>query len=215
MLKPSTSWRVEAGLTPYAEAVAEMEVRVKAIREGREGEAVWLVEHPPVYTAGTSATADELTDARRFPVFSAGRGGHWTYHGPGQRVGYVMLDLTGPHGVVPARDVRAFVHGLEAWVIKTLAEFGVKGEVREGRVGIWVVNGGAEQKIGAIGVRVSRWVSWHGVALNVNPDLEHFSGIIPCGIREHGVTSLAALGIAAGMDEVDAALQRNFGAVFG
>jgi lipoyl(octanoyl) transferase len=215
MLKPSTSWRVEPGLTGYAAAVAAMEARVKAIREGREGETVWLVEHPPVYTAGTSATADELTDARRFPTFAAGRGGHWTYHGPGQRVAYVMLDLTRPHGQVPARDVRAFVHGLEAWVIATLAGFGVKGVVREGGVGIWVVNGGAEQKIGAIGVRVSRWVSWHGVALNVNPELEHFSGIIPCGIREHGVTSLAALGIAAGMDEVDAALQRNFGAVFG
>ena len=156
-----------------------------------------------------------MQEAGRFPTYAAGRGGQWTYHGPGQRVVYCMLDLSRPHGSVPAQDVRAFVHGLEAWMIAALADFGVKGEAREGRVGIWVVNGNAEAKIGAIGVRVSRGVSWHGMALNVRPDLSHFSGIVPCGIREHGVTSLQALGIAAGMAEVDAALARSYGRVFG
>jgi lipoyl(octanoyl) transferase len=219
MLKPPTTatpeWRVEPGLTDYDTAIAAMQARIAGIKAGSAGELIWLVEHPPLYTAGTSAKPDDLQEAGRFPTYAAGRGGQWTYHGPGQRVVYCMLDLSRPHGSVPAQDVRAFVHGLEAWMIAALAEFGVKGEAREGRVGIWVVNGNAEAKIGAIGVRVSRGVSWHGMALNVRPDLSHFSGIVPCGIREHGVTSLQALGIEAGMAEVDAALARSYGRVFG
>jgi lipoyl(octanoyl) transferase len=174
------------------------------------------VEHPPSYTAGTSARPQDLRDAR-FPVFEAGRGGQWTYHGPGQRTGYVMLDLQHPHGAIPPRDIRAFVAGLEEWLILTLAHFGVQGERREGRVGIWVEDKatGQEAKIGAIGVRVTRWVSWHGVALNVAPDLGHFGGIVPCGIAEHGVTSLHALGIPASMADVDQALRHAWGQVFG
>jgi lipoyl(octanoyl) transferase len=213
MLKPPTTWRVEPGLTGYEDAVTVMQARVAAIRAGEATEMVWLVEHPPLYTAGTSAKPEDLREAR-LPTFAAGRGGQWTYHGPGQRVAYVLLDLTEPHGRVPARDVRAYVAGLEAWLIAALAEFGVKGEIRDGRVGIWVVNGDEEQKIGAIGVRVTRWVSWHGVALNVHPDLSHFSGIVPCGIAEHGVTSLAALGVKASMAAVDAALERHWREIF-
>jgi lipoyl(octanoyl) transferase len=209
-------WQVAEGLTPYPEAVAAMRARVAAIRAGTAGELVWLVEHPPLYTAGTSARPEDLTDPGRFPTFAAGRGGQWTYHGPGQRTGYVMLDLSRRHGEVAARDVRAFVGGLEAWLIRTLARFDVVGERREGRVGIWVVMpDGGEAKIGAIGVRVTRWVSWHGVALNVAPDLSHFGGIVPCGIADHGVTSLAALGRRASMAEVDAALRRSWREVFG
>jgi len=215
MLKLATTWVTAPGLTPYEDAVAAMKARVEAIRAGTATEQVWLVEHPPLYTAGTSAKPEDLKDAGRFPTFSAGRGGQWTYHGPGQRVAYVMLDLAEPHGRVPARDVRAYVAGLEAWMIATLAVFGVKGEIRPGRVGIWVVNGDEEEKIGAIGVRVSRWVSWHGVALNVAPDLSHFNGIVPCGIAAHGVTSLRALGVKATMAEVDAALAQKFGGIFG
>jgi lipoyl(octanoyl) transferase len=215
MLKPETTWRVEPGLTGYEDAVAAMQARISAIRAGDVGELVWLVEHPPLYTAGTSARQEDLKDAGQFPTFAAGRGGQWTYHGPGQRVGYVMLDLTEPHGQVPARDVRGFVAGLEAWLIATLKDFGVTGELRAGRVGIWVVTPAGEAKIGAIGVRITRWVSWHGFALNVAPDLTHFSGIIPCGIAEHGVTSLAALGVAASMRDIDAALQRNYRIFFG
>jgi lipoyl(octanoyl) transferase len=210
-------WRVAQGLTPYPDALAAMQARVAAIRARAARELVWLVEHPPLYTAGTSARADELTDPGRFPAFTAGRGGQWTYHGPGQRVAYVMLDLIRPHGQVPARDVRGFVHGLEAWLIRALDRFNVCGERREGRVGIWVADRGTgrEAKIAAIGVRVSRWVSWHGVALNVEPELEHFAGIVPCGIREHGVTSLAALGRTVTMAEADAALRAAWGEVFG
>jgi lipoyl(octanoyl) transferase len=215
MVEAAATWCVQAGLLDYEAAVAAMQARIAGIRAGTAAELVWLVEHPPLYTAGTSAKPEDLQGAGMFPTYQAGRGGQWTYHGPGQRVAYVMLDLQQAHGRVPARDVRAYVAGLEAWMIGTLAEFGVRGEVREGRVGIWVVNKGAEDKIGAIGVRVSRWVSWHGLALNVAPDLSHFGGIIPCGIREHGVTSLAALGVQVGMAEVDAALQRNFVKVFG
>lgn len=213
----AVDWQVSNGLTAYPDAVAAMQARVAAIQAGTAPELVWLVEHPPLYTAGTSARADELTDPTRFPTFSAGRGGQWTYHGPGQRVGYVMLDLSRPHGGVPARDVRCFVHGLEEWLIRTLARFDVRGERREGRVGIWVADAatGQESKIGAIGVRVSRWVSWHGVALNVAPDLSHFGGIVPCGIREHGVTSLAALGRNVRMAEVDLALRAVWSEVFG
>jgi lipoyl(octanoyl) transferase len=176
---------------------------------------VWLVEHPPLYTAGTSAKPEELTDPSRFPTFAAGRGGQWTYHGPGQRTAYVMLDLTRTHGTVPARDVRRYVNGLEEWLIRALARFGVTGERRDGRIGIWVTDrAGAEAKIGAIGVRVTRWVSWHGMALNVAPDLSHFGGIVPCGVRQHGVTSLQALGIRASLADADAALRAAWQEVF-
>ncbi len=211
-------WRTADGLTPYPEALRTMQARVAAIRAGTAPEMIWLVEHPPLYTAGTSAERADLRAPDRFPTYDAGRGGQWTYHGPGQRTAYVMLDLARPHGSrLPARDVRAYVAALEAWLIGTLARFGVRGERREGRVGIWVADRarGAEAKIGAIGVRVTRWVSWHGVALNVAPNLEHFSGIVPCGIREHGVTSLAALGVPAGMGAVDMALRATWDEVFG
>jgi lipoyl(octanoyl) transferase len=213
---PSVSWIAAPGLTPYKDAEAAMEARVAAIRAGAAEELVWLVEHPPTYTAGTSARPEDLLD-RRFPAVAAGRGGQWTYHGPGQRTAYVMLDLTRPHGTVRARDVREFVHGLEEWLIRALDRFNVKGERREGRVGIWVADRarGTEDKIGAIGVRVTRWVSWHGVALNVDPDLSHFGGIVPCGVAEHGVTSLHRLGILATMEEADAALMSAWTEVFG
>src|SRR5271165_3552403 len=209
-------WRIDRNPVDYGPAVAAMEARVAAIRAGTAPELVWLVEHPPLYTGGTSARPAELIDATRFPSYAAGRGGQWTYHGPGQRVAYVMLDLTRPHGAVPASDVRCFVRGLEDWLIRTLARFNVHGERREGRVGIWVADAvsGTEAKIAAIGVRVSRWVSWHGVALNVAPDLGHYAGIVPCGISEHGVTSLHALGIAATMAEADAALRSAWREVF-
>jgi lipoyl(octanoyl) transferase len=209
-------WRESAGLIPYPDALAVMEERVAGIRAGTAPELVWLLQHPPLYTAGTSAAAGDLTAPGRFPVFRAGRGGQWTYHGPGQRVAYVMLDLMRQHGRVPARDVRCYVNGLEEWLIRTLGRFGVKGECRTGRIGIWVVGtDGAESKIAAIGVRVSRWVSWHGVALNVSPVLEHFSGIVPCGIQGYGVTSLAALGVETSLEEVDTALRGAWGEVFG
>ena len=204
-------WEVTEGLTPYETALARMEERVAAIRAGTAEELVWLVEHPQTYTAGTSATPEGLVDPR-FPVFRAGRGGQWTYHGPGQRTGYVMLDLTRR-----GRDVRAYVHNLEEWLIQALWRFNVKGERREGRVGIWVEDRarGTEDKIAAIGVRVTRRVSWHGVAVNVDPDLGHFGGIVPCGISQHGVTSLHRLGVLATMEEVDAALMGAWGEVFG
>jgi lipoyl(octanoyl) transferase len=186
-----------------------MEARAAAIAEDTASELVWLVEHPPIYTAGTSARAEDLLDAR-FPVFKTGRGGQFTYHGPGQRVGYVMLNLRSRGG-----DVRRYVHDLEEWLIRALARFDVKGERREGRVGIWVVRGAREDKIAALGVRVRRWVAFHGVALNVAPDLTHFGGIVPCGIRGFGVTSLADLGVAATMAEADVALKAAFEEVFG
>jgi lipoyl(octanoyl) transferase len=209
-------WEVSPGLTPYDEAVARMQARAAAIHEGTAQELVWLVQHPPLYTAGTSAKIEDLQDPERFPTHKTSRGGQWTYHGPGQRIAYVMLDLTRKHGSFAPRDVHCYVRALERWVIATLADFGVKGEIRQGRVGIWVVRpDGAEDKIGAIGVRVTRWVTWHGLALNVEPDLSHFGGIVPCGIREHGVTSLRALGVDASMDEVDAALRRHWDAIFG
>jgi lipoyl(octanoyl) transferase len=211
-LKPPArepEWLIGEGLQPYPEAVAFMEERAHAIAEGRARELVWLIEHPPLYTAGTSAKPEDLIDAR-FPVHATGRGGQYTYHGPGQRVGYVMLDLKARGG-----DVRGFVRDLEEWLIRTLASFNVKGERREGRVGIWVVNGSREDKIAAIGVRVRRWVTFHGVSLNVDPALEHFSGIVPCGIREHGVTSLVALGLPVSMADVDVALKAAFDEVFG
>jgi lipoyl(octanoyl) transferase len=208
-------WRISDGLTPYPDALALMRDRVAAIRAGTAAELVWSVEHPPIYTAGTSAKPAELTDPTRFPTFEAGRGGQWTYHGPGQRTVYVMLDLTQPHGAVPVNDIHCYVNALEEWLIRALFRFNVKGERRKGRVGIWVASGPAEAKIGAIGVRVSRWVSWHGVSLNVDPDLSHFSGIVPCGVREHGVTSLAALGIPATMHDADVALRAAWDEVFG
>ncbi|MEO3472265.1 lipoyl(octanoyl) transferase LipB [Roseomonas sp. CAU 1739] len=215
---PSThplEWIVSDGRTPYAEALASMEAHVAAIRAGTAAERVWLVEHDPTYTAGTSARPEDLHDAR-FPVFNAGRGGQWTYHGPGQRTGYVMLDLQQPHGSVPARDIRAYVHGLEEWLIRTLDHFNIRAERRAGRIGLWVPNRmGGEDKIAALGVRVTRWVSWHGVALNVDPDLDHFGGIVPCGISEFGVTSIHAQGVVATMEQADAALRAAWAGVFG
>ncbi len=204
-------WDISDALVAYDEAQARMDARVQAIRCGEAPELVWLLEHPPLYTAGTSARTEELLDPDRFPVHSAGRGGKHTYHGPGQRIGYVMLDLRRR-----GADVRGFVHDLEEWMIRTLDRFAVKGERRPGRVGIWVDRGGGrEEKIGAIGVRIRHWVSFHGIALNVDPDLSHFSGIVPCGIAEHGVTSLAALGIPISMAEVDSALAGSFVEIFG
>ena len=203
-------WDVRPGLLPYPEAVEAMEARAAAIAEGRAPEQIWLVEHPPIYTAGTSARDRDLIDAR-FPVFKTGRGGQFTYHGPGQRVGYVLLDLRRRKA-----DVRAYVRDLEEWLVRALAQFGVKGERREGRVGIWVARGpGREDKIAAIGVRVRRWVTFHGVSLNVDPDLDHFTGIVPCGVREHGVTSLAYLGLPVSMADVDVAMKIAFIEVFG
>jgi lipoyl(octanoyl) transferase len=193
-------WRVEPGLTPYPDALAFMEARATAIRESGAAELIWLVEHPPLYTAGTSAQPSELLMAQRFPVYAAGRGGRYTYHGPGQRVAYVMLDLA-----ERGRDIRRFVEALEGWVIGTLAGFGVEGRLIDGKIGVWVGSGSETAKIAAIGVRVRRWVSFHGLAINVSPDLEHFSGIVPCGLAEP-VTSLQALGLAATMAEIDAAL---------
>ncbi len=213
---PEIEWTHTSGLTPYPAALAAMTARVAAIRAGAAPERVWLLEHPPLYTAGTSARAADLRDAARFPTYAAGRGGQWTYHGPGQRIAYVMLDLPRRHGTVPARDIRAFVHGLEEWLIRALARLGIRGERRDGRIGIWVPDrAGGEAKIAALGVRVTRFVSWHGVALNVAPDLGHFTGIVPCGIADHGVTSLAALGIEADLATADAALAAEFAEVFG
>jgi lipoyl(octanoyl) transferase len=203
-------WRREEAPVPYEAAVAAMEARAAAVREGLAPELVWLLEHPPIYTAGTSAKAADLVDPGRLPVYRSGRGGQYTYHGPGQRIAYVLLDLD-KHG----RDVRCHVWRLEEWMIRALARFGVNGERRDGRVGVWLIGAdGREAKIAAVGVRVRRWVSYHGVALNVSPDLDQFRGIIPCGIREHGVTSLAALGVAVTMAEVDMALRATFPDVF-
>ena len=208
-------WAVSRSPVAYPEAVAAMEARAAAIAEGRAGELIWLLEHPALYTAGVSAKPGDLLQPDRFPVFESGRGGQFTYHGPGQRVAYVMLDLTKRR-----RDVRAFVAALEAWVIAALARFNVEGDVREGRVGVWVERRtpGAEpreDKIAAIGVKLRRWVSFHGISLNVEPDLSHFSGIVPCGVTEHGVTSLVDLGLPVTMDEADAALRAAFLPVFG
>lgn len=209
LLKPRLEWKASDRLVPYPEALTEMEARADAIAAGTAGEQVWLLEHPPIYTAGTSANDADLIDAR-FPVYRTGRGGQFTYHGPGQRIGYVMLNLRHRKP-----DVRAYVHDLEQWLIESLALLGVKGERREGRVGIWVVRKNREDKIAALGVRIRHWVTFHGVALNVNPDLTHFTGIVPCGVREHGVTSLADLGIAATLADVDAALKQSFEKIFG
>ncbi|MCV6823888.1 MULTISPECIES: lipoyl(octanoyl) transferase LipB [Halocynthiibacter] len=207
-------WITTDGLTDYDEAVTFMEARANAIAKGEAEEAIWLVEHPPLYTAGTSAKPADLVDPDRFPVYESKRGGQYTYHGPGQRVAYAMLDV-GKRG----KDVRCFVHELEEWVITTLAEFNVRGERREGRVGVWVTRDDKprnadgsprEDKIAAIGVRLRKWVSFHGISINVEPDLSHFEGIVPCGIREHGVTSLVDLGLPVTMDDVDLALKRTF-----
>ena len=208
-------WRVSDHLVPYPDAAAEMDMRVAGISAGTAPELVWLLEHPPLYTAGTSARPDEVLDAR-FPVFTSGRGGQLTYHGPGQRVAYLMLDLTRR-----APDVRRYVATLEEWIIRTLARFNVRGERREDRIGVWVrrpdKGEGFEDKIAAIGIRVRRWVTLHGIALNVEPDLSHFAGIVPCGVREqrYGVTSLADLGIPVTLPEVDMAMRAEFAALFG
>jgi len=203
-------WRIDRIPIDYEHAVAAMEARVAAIRAGLAPELIWLLEHPPLYTAGTSAREEDLLDPQLLPVHRTGRGGRYTYHGPGQRIAYVMLDLDRRD-----RDVRCHVHRLEEWMIRTLAHFGVRGERRAGRVGIWVgQRGGEEEKIAAIGVRVRRWVTYHGIALNVDPELDHYRGIVPCGIAEHGVTSFARLGVAARMSAVDDALRATFAEVF-
>jgi lipoyl(octanoyl) transferase len=204
------AWEISDGLVSYPDAMARMDAHVTAITKGEESERVWLLEHPPLYTAGTSAHAEDLVAPDRFPVFKSGRGGQYTYHGPGQRVAYVMLDLKRRGG-----DVRAFVAGLEQWIIDTLDAFNVKGERREDRVGVWVRRGDREDKIAAIGIRVRHWVSFHGISINVDPDLTHFGGIVPCGIREHGVTSLVDLGLPVTMEDLDVALKKNFAKTFG
>lgn len=212
-------WKITPGLTQYEDAVAFMEARADAIRAGEADECIWLVEHPPLYTAGTSAKIEDLTDPDRFPVHTSKRGGQYTYHGPGQRVVYVMLDVA-----KRGKDVRGFVEQMEHWVISTLAQFNVTGEIRCGRVGVWVeredkpltVTGQkAEDKIAAIGIRLRKWVSFHGISINVEPDLEHFSGIVPCGITEFGVTSLVDLGLPVTMDDLDVALKSTFETTFG
>lgn len=204
-------WIVEKKPVSYDFAVSEMEKRIADIREMQSSEAVWLLEHPALYTAGTSAKDDDLLDAR-FPVYETGRGGEYTYHGPGQRVAYVMLDLKKRQS---RPDIKHYVWQLEEWVIRSLASFNVMGERREGRVGIWVVMpDGSESKIAAIGVRIRRWVTYHGIAININPDLSHFGGIVPCGIAEHGVTSLHDLGVDVAMSEVDKVLKDKFVEVF-
>lgn len=212
-IKSPVKWRVSTTPVAYEDAVSEMLARVDSIATGSAGECVWLLEHPPLYTAGTSASSADLLEPDRFPVFKTGRGGQYTYHGPGQRVAYVMLDLE-----QRGRDVRSYVCALEDWIIATLASFGVKGERRTGRIGVWVErteNGRTrEDKIAAVGVRVRRWVAFHGISINVDPDLDHFSGIVPCGIADHGVTSLADLGIDATMADVDDALKRHFDDIF-
>jgi len=227
-------WKTSTNPVDYEEAVSAMEARVRAIGAGEAGELIWLLEHPALYTAGTSARDSDLIDTLGFPVYKTGRGGQYTYHGPGQRVIYVMMDLR-----KRGQDVRRFVCQLEKWIIATLAGFGIKGELREGRVGVWVnTSGGAEgddlaqrggakrgrtmlapykqeQKIAALGIRLKSWVSYHGIAINVNPDLSHFQGIVPCGLRDYGVTSLAALGINATMADVDEQLKRTFDETLG
>lgn len=212
-------WKISDGLVDYEEALSFMEDRATKIANGEAEECIWLLEHPALYTAGTSARLDDLKEPERFPVFDARRGGEYTYHGPGQRVIYVMLDLTRR-----GKDVRAFVQKLERWVIAALAEFNVTGHIRDGRVGVWVERDDrprtpsgakAEDKVAAIGIRLRKWVSFHGISINVEPDLEHFTGIVPCGITEYGVTSLVDLGLPVTMPDVDVALQRNFGDIFG
>jgi lipoyl(octanoyl) transferase len=206
----SVAWHLSSGLVPYPEATAAMDRRARAVRDGTAPELLWFLQHPPLYTAGTSAADDELLAPGRFPVYRTGRGGRFTYHGPGQRVAYAIMDLRRPG----PPDLRRYVADLEGWLIATLAHLGVTGERREGRIGIWVRTGNAESKIAALGVRISRWVTTHGIALNVDPDLSHFGGIVPCGIAEHGVTSLKALGAETDMAKVDAALHATFEETF-
>lgn len=209
----SVEWQISSAPVDYQAAVATMEARVAAIRAGTNGECVWLLEHPSLYTAGTSAKSGDLKDPGRFPVYSSGRGGQYTYHGPGQRIAYAMLDLN-----TRTQDVRRYVADLEQWIINALAQFGVKGERREGRVGIWVARGdGREDKIAAIGVRIRHWITFHGIAVNLSPELGNFDGIVPCGIDDanYGVTSLADLGLTVTEDDLDAALKAAFIAVFG
>jgi lipoyl(octanoyl) transferase len=203
-------WEVSTGLVPYAEAVAHMEATAGAIARGEATELVWLLEHPSLYTAGTSAKASDLVAPDRFPVFQTGRGGQYTYHGPGQRVAYVMLNLKKRGG-----DVRAFVAALERWIIATLSDLGVAGETREDRVGVWVKRLSQEDKIAALGIRVRHGVTYHGIAINLAPDLSHFDGIVPCGVTEHGITSLRELGLGTGMSELDAVLAFQFMQIFG
>ena len=207
---PPTEWRIAPGLEPYLEAVAAMEARVAAIAAGGAPEQVWLLEHPPLYTSGSSADPADLLAPDRFPVYPTGRGGQYTYHGPGQRIAYVMLNL-GARGP----DLRRYVNTLEEWIIRTVGRFGIVGARREGLVGVWVKTPLGYDKIAAIGIRVRRWVSFHGIALNVDPDLDHFTGIVPCGVRGAGVMSLRRLGVDAGMAEVDAVLREEFEALFG
>lgn len=202
-------WKISDELVPYDTALAQMEARVAAIRDDGARELVWLLEHPPLYTAGTSANANDLVSPDKFPVHIAGRGGQYTYHGPGQRIAYVLLDLKKRNS-----DIRAYVQDLENWVINVLAQYQIKGEKREGRVGVWVDNGHRENKIAAIGVRVRRWVSFHGISINVEPDLSHYDGIVPCGISEHGVTSLVDQGIPVSMEEFDIELRQSFEKIF-
>ncbi|GAN63809.1 lipoate-protein ligase B [Acetobacter indonesiensis NRIC 0313] len=210
-------WEISKNPVPYPYAFTRMQDIAQNIRAHDARERVWLLEHPPLYTAGTSAKPADLFNPNHYPTYDAGRGGQWTYHGPGQRIAYVMMDLHHPHGSVPERDLRAYVHALEAWVIRTLAQFGLKGEIRDGRVGVWVIDPktGLEEKIAAIGVRVSRWVSWHGVSINLHPTLADFDGIVPCGIREFGVTSFHKLGLPVTFSQLDAALAENWRAIFG
>ena len=212
-------WKTSQGLTPFPEALALMEARADAIAKGDADELIWLVEHPPLDTAGTSADVADLVDPDRFPVFEARRGGQYTYHGPGQRVAYVMLDV-GKRG----RDVRCFVRDLEKWIIAALAEFNIDGQIRQGRVGVWVERPDkprmpdgslAEDKVAALGIRLRKWVSFHGLSINVEPDLDHFGGIVPCGITDHGVTSLVDLGLPVTMDDVDVALRKTFETAMG
>ncbi|MCT4559638.1 MAG: lipoyl(octanoyl) transferase LipB [Pelagimonas sp.] len=212
-------WKITDGLTDYQEALEFMEARAEAIARGEAKECIWLLEHPPLYTAGTSAQITDLRDPDRFPVYPSKRGGQYTYHGPGQRVIYAMLDLN-----KRGKDVRAFVQKLEAWVIATLAEFNLTGHIRDGRVGVWIerpdrprlaTGGMAEDKIAAIGIRLRRWVSFHGISINVEPDLEHFGGIVPCGITDYGVTSLVDLGLPVSMQDLDVVLMQQFDTTFG
>jgi lipoyl(octanoyl) transferase len=207
MSLPPPEWRVSPWLSDYARTLAEMEAHVRRVQGQQAGELIWLVEHPPLYTAGTSARAEELFKPDRFPVFSTGRGGRYTYHGPGQRVAYVMLDLS-----QRGRDLRCFVAALEGWIIAALGDFGVVGAIVPGKVGVWVESDNGIAKIAAIGVRVSRWISYHGLAVNIDPNLEHYSGIQPCGLSEP-VTSLCALGVSATADDVDKALFRHLPAM--
>jgi len=202
-------WKISENLVPYEEALFQMEARVAAIAAGSANELIWLLEHPPLYTAGTSAEEADLVSPDKFPVYKAGRGGQYTYHGPGQRIAYVMLDLK-----KRGSDIRAFVQDLENWVIDVLSQYQIKGEKREGRVGVWVVNRGSEDKIAAIGVRVRKWVSFHGISINVEPDLSHYSGIVPCGISEYGVTSLVHQGIPVTLPEFDTELRASFERIF-